>query len=298
ETYLDIDKLIAIARKSGAQAVHPGYGFLSENTRFIQACDAAGLVFLGPTVEQIHAFGLKHEARTIAENAGVPLVPGTGLLDDVGSALSEAARIGYPVMLKSTAGGGGIGMQVCEDDASLSRAFDSVKGLGERNFGDGGVFLEAYIARARHLEVQLFGDGEGTVIALGERDCSSQRRHQKVIEECPAPNLPERVRDDMIATAIRLGEAVNYRSAGTVEFIYDAERQAFYFLEVNTRLQVEHGVTELVWGVDIVAWMLKLGAGELGNLRERVAPLTPRGHAMQARVYAENPQHDFRPSSG
>ena len=298
ETYLDIDKLIAIARESGAQAVHPGYGFLSENTRFIQACDAAGLVFLGPTVEQIHAFGLKHEARTIAENAGVPLVPGTGLLDDVASALSEAARIGYPVMLKSTAGGGGIGMQVCDDEASLSRAFDSVKGLGERNFGDGGVFLEAYIARARHLEVQLFGDGEGTVIALGERDCSSQRRHQKVIEECPAPGLSERVREDMIATAIRLGEAVNYRSAGTVEFIYDAERQAFYFLEVNTRLQVEHGVTELVWGVDIVAWMLKLGAGELGNLRELVAPLTPRGHAMQARVYAENPQHDFRPSSG
>ncbi|WP_158773943.1 urea carboxylase [Cobetia sp. L2A1] len=298
DTYLDIDKLIAIARESGAQAVHPGYGFLSENTRFIQACDAAGLVFLGPTVEQIHAFGLKHEARTIAENAGVPLVPGTGLLDDVESALSEANRIGYPVMLKSTAGGGGIGMQVCEDATTLNRAFESVKGLGERNFGDGGVFLEAYIARARHLEVQLFGDGEGQVIALGERDCSSQRRHQKVIEECPASDLPEHVRDGMIATAISLGKAVNYRSAGTVEFIYDAEREAFYFLEVNTRLQVEHGVTELVWDVDIVDWMLKLGAGELGDLAALAALLSPRGHAMQARVYAENPQHDFRPSSG
>ncbi len=297
-TYLDIDKLIAIAQQSGAQAIHPGYGFLSENTRFITACDAAGLTFLGPTAEQIRQFGLKHEARALAERAGVPLVPGSALLDSLDDARQAAERIGYPVMLKSTAGGGGIGMQVCRTPAELERAFESVKGLGERNFGDGGVFLEAYIARARHLEVQLFGDGQGSVIALGERDCSTQRRHQKVLEECPAPNLPDAVRQALHATAVQLGKAVNYRSAGTVEFIYDAEREAFYFLEVNTRLQVEHGVTELVYGVDIVEWMIRLGAGALPDLEGLAQGLAPHGHAVQARLYAEDPAHDFRPSSG
>lgn len=298
DTYLDIDKLIDIARQSGAEAVHPGYGFLSENIRFIQACETAGLVFLGPTPEQIRDFGLKHEARTLAERAGVPLVPGSGLLEHIDDALLAAERIGYPVMLKSTAGGGGIGMQVCDDAAALRRAFDSVRGLGERNFGDAGVFLEAYIARARHLEVQLFGDGRGQVVALGERDCSTQRRHQKVLEECPAPNLPDNVRRALHATAVRLGEAVDYRNAGTVEFIYDAERERFYFLEVNTRLQVEHGVTEAVWGVDLVEWMVRLGAGELPPLDELTCDLAPRGHAIQARLYAEDPSHDFRPSAG
>ncbi|WP_447529104.1 urea carboxylase [Vreelandella sp. TE19] len=298
DTYLDIDKLIAIAKLSGAQAVHPGYGFLSENTRFITACDDAGLIFLGPTAEQIRQFGLKHEARALAEQAGVPLVPGSALLDDVDGAVKNAERIGYPVMLKSTAGGGGIGMQVCQNQEELVRAFDSVKGLGERNFGDGGVFVEAYIARARHLEVQLFGDGQGDVIALGERDCSTQRRHQKVIEECPAPNLPTSVREALHATAVALGKAVDYRSAGTVEFIYDATREAFYFLEVNTRLQVEHGVTELVYGVDIVEWMVRLGANELPALKSLSSDLAPSGHAVQARLYAEDPAHDFRPSAG
>ncbi|QJQ95897.1 MULTISPECIES: urea carboxylase [Halomonadaceae] len=298
DTYLDIGKLIDIARQSGAEAVHPGYGFLSENTRFIAACEAAGLAFLGPTADQIRDFGLKHEARALAERAGVPLVPGSGLLASVEEAVTEAARIGYPVMLKSTAGGGGIGMQVCEDAPALERAFDSVRGLGERNFGDGSVFLEAYIARARHLEVQLFGDGRGKVVALGERDCSTQRRHQKVLEECPAPNLPERVRSELHATAVRLGEAVNYRNAGTVEFIYDAERKTFYFLEVNTRLQVEHGVTEEVYGVDLVEWMVRLGADELPDLDILTRDLAPQGHAIQARLYAEDPSHDFRPSAG
>ncbi|MCA8864954.1 MULTISPECIES: urea carboxylase [unclassified Halomonas] len=298
DTYLDIDKLIAIAKQSGAQAVHPGYGFLSENTRFIAACDAAGLTFLGPTAEQIEQFGLKHRARALAESAGVPLVPGSGLLESIDHALTSAERIGYPVMLKSTAGGGGIGMQICQTPAELQHAFDSVKGLSERNFGDGGVFLEAYIARARHIEVQLFGDGQGSVVALGERDCSTQRRHQKVLEECPAPNLPEQVRQALQETAVQLGKAVNYRSAGTVEFIYDTERQAFYFLEVNTRLQVEHGVTEMVYGIDIVEWMIKLGAGELPALEALTQNLTPSGHAVQARLYAEDPAHDFRPSAG
>ncbi|MBT2787423.1 MULTISPECIES: urea carboxylase [unclassified Halomonas] len=298
DTYLDIDKLIAIAKQSGAQAVHPGYGFLSENTRFITACDTAGLIFLGPTAEQIEQFGLKHQARALAEKAGVPLVPGSKLLDSIDEALKSAEQIGYPVMLKSTAGGGGIGMQVCQNTAELERAFDSVKGLGQRNFGDDGVFLEAYIARARHIEVQLFGDGQGKVVALGERDCSTQRRHQKVLEECPAPNLPEHVRQALHETAVQLGKAVNYRSAGTVEFIYDTQREAFYFLEVNTRLQVEHGVTEMVYGVDIVEWMVKLGAGELPSLESRTKDLAPSGHAVQARLYAEDPAHDFRPSAG
>ena len=298
DTYLNIDKLIAIAKQSGAQAVHPGYGFLSENTRFITACDAAGLIFLGPTAEQIEQFGLKHQARAIAKQAGVPLVPGSALLSSIDDALSNAEQIGYPVMLKSTAGGGGIGMQICQTPAELERAFDSVKGLSERNFGDGGVFLEAYIASARHLEVQLFGDGNGSVVALGERDCSTQRRHQKVLEECPAPNLPETVRSALHATAVTLGKAVNYRSAGTVEFIYDTQRQAFYFLEVNTRLQVEHGVTEMVYGIDIVEWMVRLGADQLHPLATLTQQLTPHGHAVQARLYAEDPAHDFRPSAG
>ena len=298
DTYLDRDRLLAIAAEAGAQAIHPGYGFLSENEDFIAACEKAGVVFLGPTAEQVHAFGLKHEARKLAENARVPLVPGSGLLDDVKQARREADAIGYPVMLKSTAGGGGIGMQVCETEAELARAFDSVRGLGQRNFGDAGVFVEAYIAKARHLEVQIFGDGNGKVAAIGERDCSTQRRNQKVLEECPAPALPETVRAALLDTAVRLGEAVNYRSAGTVEFIYDATREDFFFLEMNTRLQVEHGVTEEVYGVDIVDWMVRLGAGELGDLDALTGDLTPRGHAIQARLYAEDPNQDFRPSAG
>jgi len=297
-TYLNRDRLLEIAAEAGVEAVHPGYGFLSENEDFIAACEAAGLSFLGPTAQQVHAFGLKHEARKIAENANVPLVPGSGLLDDVEQAKAEAERIGYPVMLKSTAGGGGIGMQVCETEAELARAFDSVRGLGQRNFGDAGVFVEAYIAKARHLEVQIFGDGEGRVAAIGERDCSTQRRNQKVLEECPAPALPDAVRTSLLDTAVRLGEAVNYRSAGTVEFIYDAAREDFFFLEMNTRLQVEHGVTEQVYGVDIVDWMVRLGAGELGDLDTLTANLAPRGHAIQARLYAEDPHQDFRPSAG
>ncbi|RJS94448.1 urea carboxylase [Salinisphaera sp. Q1T1-3] len=298
ETYLDIDKLLAIAVQTGAEAIHPGYGFLSENEGFIRAVEAAGLVFLGPTPAQVRAFGLKHEARQLAERAGVPLVPGSALLDSAEQAVAEAERIGYPVMLKSTAGGGGIGMKICHDRDSVADGLDSVRGLGQRNFGDAGVFVERYIERARHLEVQLFGDGQGRVVALGERDCSSQRRNQKVVEECPAPALPVAVRDELLATAVTLGESIDYRSAGTVEFIYDADREAFYFLEVNTRLQVEHGVTECVWGVDIVAWMIELGAGGLDDLAARAAALTPCGHAIQARLYAEDPHQDYRPSAG
>ena len=207
-----------------------------------------GFVFVGPTPEQMRAFGLKHTARRLAAENDVPLLPGSGLLDTAEDALAAARAIGYPVMLKSTAGGGGIGMQLCRNEQALREAFEPVRRLSRNNFADDGVFVEKFVERARHIEVQIFGDGRGDVIALGERDCSLQRRNQKVVEETPAPNLPTSVRDAMLATAERLARAVSYRSAGTVEYLYDADRAAFYFLEVNTRLQVEHGVTEEVSG--------------------------------------------------
>ncbi len=297
-TYLAVDKILAAAKESGAQAIHPGYGFLSENAAFAEACEAAGLVFVGPTPEQLRLFGLKHTARDLARQQGLPLLEGTGLLDSLADALRAAEAVGYPVMLKSTAGGGGIGMRVCRSAAELEEAFEAVKRLGQNNFSDAGVFIEKYIERARHLEVQVFGDGAGEVIALGVRDCSVQRRNQKVLEETPAPNLPEGMAEALCDAAIRLAAAVEYRSAGTVEFVFDSDAQRFYFLEVNTRLQVEHGVTEQVWGVDLVRWMIELAAGDLPPLHQLAAGLKPVGHAVQARLYAEDPGKDFQPSPG
>ncbi|TXT40373.1 MAG: hypothetical protein FD135_1315 [Comamonadaceae bacterium] len=221
-SYLAMQRIIEAALATGAQAIHPGYGFLSENAQFVEACEAAGLAFIGPTPEQMRLFGLKHTARALALEAGVPLLPGTGLLADLDSALAQAQTIGYPVMLKSSAGGGGIGMQMCPDAAALSAAFESVKRLAQANFSDAGVFLERYIADARHIEVQIFGDGAGGVLALGERDCSLQRRNQKVVEETPAPNLRDEVRQALLDTACKLAAKAHYRSAGTVEFVLDA----------------------------------------------------------------------------
>ena len=298
ETYLDIDKVIAIAKQTGAEAIHPGYGFLSENAAFVARCEAEGIAFVGPTTEQIQVFGLKHKARELAEQAGVPLLTGTELLSDLDEAVQAAQSITYPIMLKSTAGGGGIGMQVCQSEAELRDAFESVKRLGANNFADDGVFIEKFIARARHIEVQVFGDGKGKALAIGERDCSSQRRNQKVVEECPAPNLSAAVCEKLHRTAEALVASVSYRNAGTVEFLLDADTNQFYFLEVNTRLQVEHGVTEEVFGVDLVRWMFELAAGSsfsLDNLRET---LEPKGHAIQVRVYAEDPYRNFQPSPG
>ena len=304
-SYLNAPAVISAARASGAQAIHPGYGFLSENAEFAAQCAAAGIVFIGPTARNIRAFGLKHEARALARAHRVPLIPGSEVLEDLAAAGLAATQVGFPLMLKATAGGGGIGMRICEDAAALERAYPLVTHLAEGHFGNAGVYLERYVAEARHIEVQIFGDGRGRVLALGERDCSLQRRHQKILEETPAPGLDAATRAALHASAVRLASAVAYASAGTVEFLFDAARGEFYFLEVNTRLQVEHGITEEVTGIDLVEWMVRLAAGETAFLDAWRAP--PDGVvpacdgaacSIQARLYAEDPGEDNRPSSG
>ena len=298
ETYLDMGRLLEAVERSGADAVHPGYGFLSENAAFARALEERGVIFIGPRPEHLQSFGLKHEARRLATAAGVALLPGSGVLEDVEDALREAAAIGYPVMLKSTGGGGGIGMQRCEDADELAARFATVQRLAGRAFGDTRLFLERCIANPRHVEVQALGDGTGGILILGDRDCSLQRRHQKLIEECPAPNLPDAVRTRMHDDARALLSSVRYQSVGTVEFLYDPERETAAFLEVNTRLQVEHGITELVFDVDLVRWMLELAAGELPPLESLEKELLSYGWAMEARLCAEDPKHDFRPTPG
>ena len=296
DSYLRVDKILAAAAETGAQAIYTGYGFLSESAEFAEACEAAGIAFIGPTAHQIRAFGLKHRARELAAEAGVPMAPGTGLLSSLEDALAAAERIGYPVMLKTTAGGGGIGLTRCADAEALASAYESVKRMGEQFFSDAGVFLERFVDQARHVEVQIFGDGQGRVAALGERDCSLQRRNQKVVEETPAPNLPQATRERLHAAAVQLGASVAYRSAGTVEFIYDAARDDFYFLEVNTRLQVEHPVTEMVTGLDLIECMLRVAAGDA--LDWSALDRAPQGAAMEVRLYAEDPLKNFQPSPG
>ncbi len=293
ESYLRADRILQVARDTGAEAIHPGYGFLSERAEFAADCEREGIRFIGPTSEQIREFGLKHRAREIAAAHGVPLLPGTPLLPSAEAAVKHAAAIGYPVILKSTAGGGGIGLRVCRSSGELGEAFESVERLGKANFGESGAYLEKFVERARHVEVQIFGDGKGEIVVLGERDCSVQRRNQKVIEETPAPGLSQATRELLFDAAGRLGRAVKYRSAGTVEFVLDAASQEFYFLEVNTRLQVEHGVTESVTGVDLVEWMVLEAGGAL-----RLTPVTPRGAALEVRLYAEDPAKNYQPSTG
>ncbi|CAM3867027.1 urea carboxylase [Alkalicoccus chagannorensis] len=295
ETYLDQKQIIQAAKDTGAEAIHPGYGFLSEHAGFAERCRKEGLVFIGPDPEHMTLFGLKHSARDLAQKADVPLLEGTDLLNSKEEAVQLAQDVGYPLMLKSTAGGGGIGMRICYSEQELLDAYDSVLHLAESNFSDGGMFLEAYIERARHIEVQIFGTSDET-ISLMERDCSTQRRNQKVIEETPAPGLSEQVRADMLESAETLARTAGYRSAGTVEFLYDDDRQQFFFLEMNTRLQVEHGVTEEIFGIDLVEWMVEEAAGVLQNLKQRRPEAS--GHSIQARIYAEDCFHDFRPSAG
>jgi len=296
DSYLNVEAIVAAAKATGATLIHPGYGFLAENADFAEACAANGIAFIGPTPDNIRTFGLKHSARALAEANGVPLAPGTDLLTDADEAAQAAAKIGYPIMLKATAGGGGIGMRVCENEADVRDSFESVARLGKGNFGDAGVFLERFIAEARHIEVQVFGDGQGRVMPLGERDCSLQRRNQKVVEEAPAPDLSGELRAGLIAAAVRLAQGAQYQSAGTVEFLFDAKSQEYFFLEMNTRLQVEHGVTEEVMGLDIVEWMIRGACGDFSMLDGD--PLTAKGHAVQVRLYAEDPAQDYRPTTG
>ncbi|WP_319447068.1 MULTISPECIES: urea carboxylase [unclassified Mycobacterium] len=303
-SYLRADAILNAAKTTGAGLIHPGYGFLSEDAEFASAVEAAGLVFVGPTPHQLRVFGSKHTARAAARAAGVPVFAGSELLDGPTAAVEAAAEIGYPVMLKATGGGGGIGMQVCRDATELRVAFERVARVAERSFGSAGMFVEKFVEHARHVEVQIFGDGTGRVVSLGDRDCSLQRRNQKVIEEAPAPALPEEVRAQLHSSSLALAAAVDYRSAGTVEFVYDPRRKEASFLEVNARLQVEHPVTEAVTGIDLAGWMFRLARGERNVLEPHLnhgastGEVAVAGHAVEARVYAEDPSRDYRPSTG
>ena len=297
ESYLKADAILAAARDTGAQAIHPGYGFLSENADFARQVAAAGLVFVGPPPQAMEALGDKIAAKHHAAKAGVPVVPGfVGVLEDEDHAAAEADKIGYPVMLKAAAGGGGIGMHRCKNEAELRKNFGDARKKGEMFFGRGAVFLEKLIERPRHVEVQILGDAAGVVHALFERECSVQRRHQKVLEEAPSPVVDGPMRQAMAKAACAAGQAAGYRNAGTVEFIVDGITREFFFLEVNARLQVEHPVTEEVLGVDLVAAQLRVAAGE--PLDFDPAALKLNGHAVEARVCAEDPSKRFVPSPG
>lgn len=295
-SYLDSAALLAVAARARADAVHPGYGFLSENAEFARACGEAGVVFVGPTPAAIDAMGSKAEARALMEQAGVPVVPGYHGADQSLAALRAAADgIGYPVLVKAAAGGGGRGMRAVRGPEELAGAVESARRESAAAFGDDRLIIERLVDRPRHIEVQVFGDHHGSVVHLFARDCSVQRRHQKVIEEAPVPNLPQAVREALCAAAVRAAAAVGYVNAGTVEFIVTPEH-AFYFLEMNTRLQVEHPVTEMVTRLDLVEWQLRVAAGE--PLPATQAQIRTNGHAMEARIYAEDPGNDFLPSSG
>ena len=290
KSYLNIDAIIAAALAAGADAIHPGYGFLSERPEFARAAEAHDLIFIGPPADVMAALGDKVAARRIAIGAGVPVVPGVDT-SDLGSARSFAAKAGFPVLVKAAAGGGGRGMRVVNNVEGLAASLEAAAREAQAAFGDGRVFIEKYLARPRHIEIQLLGDHHGNVVALGERECSIQRRHQKLIEESPAPGLSASVRDRMIEAALKLARAAGYRNAGTAEFLVDSDN--FYFLEINARLQVEHPVTELRFGCDLVAEQLRIAAGE-----EVATPAEPRGTAIECRINAEDAAHDFRPATG
>jgi acetyl-CoA carboxylase biotin carboxylase subunit len=297
QSYLDAAMLLDVARKTHAAAVHPGYGFLAESPGFARAVHAAGLTWIGPGPDAIEQMGDKIRARNLMAAAGVPVAPGSQApVADADAAVAEASRIGYPVMVKAAAGGGGIGMSAASDEAGLRSAFDTARSRAERFFGSPEILLERFLPRARHVEVQILGLADGRVLALGERDCSVQRRHQKVAEETPSPGVSPALRERMLAAAIRAGEAVGYRGAGTVECLVDTETGEFVFLEMNTRLQVEHPVTELVTGIDLVRQQFLIAAGERVSF-EPDAPVVPAGHAIELRVYAEDPRR-FLPSPG
>ena len=298
ESYLRIDRLIEAAQRHQVEAIHPGYGFLSENVTFVDACDVAGITFIGPPASAMRVMGSKTEARKLAQSVGAPVTPGTHEpLADIRAAHTASNTIGYPVLLKASAGGGGKGMRRVDREADLDSAFRDASSEAERAFGDGAVYVEKLIDRPRHIEIQILGDRSGNLIHLGERECSIQRRHQKVIEECPSPLVsahPE-MRHAMGAAAVRIACAAGYYGAGTIEFLVDSERN-FYFLEMNTRLQVEHPVTELVTGLDLVHWQLRIAAGEQISLQQQ--DVDWRGAAIECRIYAEDPDNGFLPSPG
>jgi 3-methylcrotonyl-CoA carboxylase alpha subunit len=297
ESYLRTDKILEAVKSTGAEAVHPGYGFLSENAAFADALEKAGVVFIGPSADTIRAMGSKSAAKDLMEAANVPTTPGYQGEDQSVATFKKAAnQIGYPVLLKATAGGGGKGMRLVERDADLEEALKSAQREAKSAFGDDRFLIEKYIAKARHVEVQIFGDGAGIVVHMFERDCSVQRRHQKVIEEAPAPNLPTDVRARLLQAGVNAGAAVNYRGAGTVEFLYDPDSGNVFFMEMNTRLQVEHPISEAITGLDFVEWQLRIAAGE--GLPQNQSDIIETGHAFEARLYAENPAQNFAPSIG
>src|SRR6195256_32500 len=296
DSYLDGERIVAAAKTSGASAIHPGYGFLSENAEFAERCERAGIAFVGPPPQAIRAMGDKSSAKAIMEKAGVPLVPGYhGGNQSPDFLLDQAVRIGFPVLIKAAAGGGGKGMRAVEHKAEFDAALAACRREALSAFGDERVLLEKYLERSRHIEVQVFADRQGGCLALFERDCSMQRRHQKVLEEAPAPGMTEARRREMGETAVAAARAVGYVGAGTVEFIVD-RAGAFFFMEMNTRLQVEHPVTEMITGLDLVEWQLQVAAGEKLPLTQK--DLRISGHAIEARVYAEDPRRDFLPASG
>ena len=298
ESYLKIEAILAAARKHRVDAIHPGYGFLSENADFAQACSDAGFVFIGPPAEAIRNMGSKTGARRIAIKAGAPVVPGTeAALKDVAEAKIAAKKLGYPVLLKASAGGGGKGMRRVDREEDLEGALRDASSEALRSFRDGDVYVEKLVVEPRHIEIQILGDHHGNLIHLGERECSIQRRHQKVMEECPAPVMQQfpKLRQKMGDAAVRVARAAGYTNAGTIEFLVDRDGN-FYFLEMNTRLQVEHPVTELVTGIDLVEWQLRIAAGERLTIRQQ--DVTWRGSAIECRVYAEDPEQNYMPSPG
>ncbi|MGZ7042762.1 MAG: acetyl-CoA carboxylase biotin carboxylase subunit, partial [Thermoanaerobaculia bacterium] len=296
ESYLRIDRILDAAKKTGADAIHPGYGFLAENATFARACGDAGITFIGPSPESIEAMGSKTESRRRMQAAGVPVVPGlTEAVKSFDEIEAFARTAGLPIMIKASAGGGGKGLRLVEREADLRSAFDRVVSEAQSFFGDGSVYAEKFVPAPRHIEVQILGDQHGNLIHLGERECTLQRRHQKVVEECPSPVVDAALRARLGAMAVKAAAAVNYYSAGTIECLMSPDRQ-FYFLEMNTRLQVEHPVTEMVWGVDLVKEQLRIARGEKLSLRQE--DLSPNGHAVECRIYAENPSKKFAPSPG
>ena len=295
-SYLNVPLVVQAALSTGCDALHPGYGFLSERAELATTCEENGITFVGPRSDTIRALGDKLSARELARHAGVPMVPGTARLENVREARTAASEIGFPVVMKASAGGGGRGMFVASDAAAIDVSFDRASNEAREAFGDGSLYLERYVERARHVEVQILGDGAGKVVHVGERDCSAQRRYQKVIEEAPCVVMSDAARAGLHAAAVQLTSSVAYRNAGTVEVIFDLDREAFYFMEVNARIQVEHPVSEAVSGLDLVGWQLRIAAGEPLELEQSAVVL--RGHAIECRINAEDASADFRPSPG